>query len=227
MILTHISYSLAFHPVVLVYSLLSLTKAQTQWPLATTPGRRKKMKRFSSSRTLLDRPFCSETDLRREIVCMTHKAVYQIPPLSLAWQSLLPLVFFSLFFLKCSAVRLHKAADHLKDQTFFLSQISQDALRQTMFPLAGLTKDFVKKIAAEAGFHHVLKRKEVALRRRIYLSYHPFSLDFKQHESNRIFSHYVFKCSFFQSMGICFIGRRNFENFILEVRRNIVLNKLI
>ncbi|TMS02806.1 Mitochondrial tRNA-specific 2-thiouridylase 1 [Larimichthys crocea] len=57
-------------------------------------------------------------------------------------------------------VRLCKAADHLKDQTFFLSQISQDALRQTIFPLAGLTKEFVKKIAAEAGFHHVLKRKE-------------------------------------------------------------------
>ncbi|CAN9508290.1 unnamed protein product [Ophioblennius macclurei] len=75
-------------------------------------------------------------------------------------------------------VRLHKGADLLKDQTFFLSQISQDALRQTMFPLAGLTKDFVKKMAAEAGFHHVLKKKE--------------------------------------SMGICFIGERHFEDFILE-----------
>uniref|UniRef100_A0A4W6E3Y9 Mitochondrial tRNA-specific 2-thiouridylase 1 n=1 Tax=Lates calcarifer TaxID=8187 RepID=A0A4W6E3Y9_LATCA len=75
-------------------------------------------------------------------------------------------------------VRLYKGADLLKDQTFFLSQISQDALRQTLFPLAGLTKEFVKKIAAEAGFHHVLKKKE--------------------------------------SMGICFIGERNFENFILE-----------
>ncbi|CAG01169.1 unnamed protein product, partial [Tetraodon nigroviridis] len=76
------------------------------------------------------------------------------------------------------SARLYKGADHLKDQTFFLSQISQEALRQTIFPLAGLTKSFVKKIAAEAGFHHVLKRKE--------------------------------------SMGICFIGERNFENFILE-----------
>lgn len=75
-------------------------------------------------------------------------------------------------------VRLYKGADVLKDQTFFLSQISQDALRQTLFPLAGLTKEFVKKIAAEAGFHHVLKKKE--------------------------------------SMGICFIGERHFENFILE-----------
>ncbi|XP_041820000.1 mitochondrial tRNA-specific 2-thiouridylase 1 [Chelmon rostratus] len=75
-------------------------------------------------------------------------------------------------------VRLYKGADLLKDQTFFLSQISQDALRQSIFPLAGLTKDFVKKMAAEAGFHHVLRKKE--------------------------------------SMGICFIGERNFENFILE-----------
>uniref|UniRef100_A0A674JFM4 Mitochondrial tRNA-specific 2-thiouridylase 1 n=1 Tax=Terrapene triunguis TaxID=2587831 RepID=A0A674JFM4_9SAUR len=77
-----------------------------------------------------------------------------------------------------NAVKLLTGADHLKDQTFFLSQISQDALRRTIFPLGGLTKDFVKKIAAEHGFHHVLKRKE--------------------------------------SMGICFIGERNFENFILE-----------
>ncbi|XP_075711178.1 mitochondrial tRNA-specific 2-thiouridylase 1 isoform X2 [Rhinoderma darwinii] len=75
-------------------------------------------------------------------------------------------------------VKLLQAADHFKDQTFFLSQVSQYALRKTLFPLGGLTKDFVKKMAAEAGFHHVLKRKE--------------------------------------SMGICFIGERNFEKFIME-----------
>ena len=73
-----------------------------------------------------------------------------------------PKTVSSLFSSLCPAVRMYKGADLLKDQTFFLSQISQDALRQTMFPLAGLTKDFVKKIAAEAGFHHVLKKKEVA-----------------------------------------------------------------
>uniref|UniRef100_A0A6Q2YZA1 Mitochondrial tRNA-specific 2-thiouridylase 1 n=1 Tax=Esox lucius TaxID=8010 RepID=A0A6Q2YZA1_ESOLU len=75
-------------------------------------------------------------------------------------------------------VRLYQGADRFKDQTFFLSQISQDALRHTVFPLSGLTKDYVKKMAAEAGFHHVLRKKE--------------------------------------SMGICFIGERNFEDFILE-----------
>ncbi|XP_077356414.1 mitochondrial tRNA-specific 2-thiouridylase 1 isoform X2 [Festucalex cinctus] len=89
-----------------------------------------------------------------------------------------PLVLFRNRFELRNPVRLHKGADLVKDQTFFLSQISQDALRQTLFPLAGLTKDFVKKVAAEAGFHHVLKKKE--------------------------------------SMGICFIGDRNFEKFILE-----------
>ncbi|KAM6986094.1 mitochondrial tRNA-specific 2-thiouridylase 1 [Aplochiton taeniatus] len=77
-----------------------------------------------------------------------------------------------------SPVRLCQGADLFKDQTFFLSQISQDALRRTLFPLSGLTKDFVKKIAAEAGFHHVLQKKE--------------------------------------SMGICFIGERHFEDFILQ-----------
>ncbi|XP_070309618.1 mitochondrial tRNA-specific 2-thiouridylase 1 isoform X4 [Odocoileus virginianus] len=77
-----------------------------------------------------------------------------------------------------NAVKLLQAADSFKDQTFFLSQVPQEALRRTLFPLGELTKDFVKKIAAENRLHHVLQKKE--------------------------------------SMGICFIGKRNFENFILE-----------
>nr|XP_060634399.1 mitochondrial tRNA-specific 2-thiouridylase 1 [Anolis sagrei ordinatus] len=81
-------------------------------------------------------------------------------------------------FEKRNNVKLLQAADQFKDQTFFLSQISQEALRRTIFPLGDLTKDFVKKIAAEHHLHHVLQRKE--------------------------------------SMGICFIGERNFEKFILE-----------
>uniref|UniRef100_A0A674E1H3 tRNA 5-methylaminomethyl-2-thiouridylate methyltransferase n=1 Tax=Salmo trutta TaxID=8032 RepID=A0A674E1H3_SALTR len=56
---------------------------------------------------------------------------------------------------------LYHGADCFKDQTFFLSQMLQDALRHTVFPLSGLTKVYVKKIAAEAGFQHVLKKKEV------------------------------------------------------------------
>ena len=37
--------------------------------------------------------------------------------------------------------------DQVKDQTFFLSQIPQHALRNTMFPIGSLTKEVVKKIA--------------------------------------------------------------------------------
>ncbi|XP_051496077.1 mitochondrial tRNA-specific 2-thiouridylase 1 isoform X2 [Apus apus] len=59
-----------------------------------------------------------------------------------------------------NTVKLLQGADLIKDQTFFLSQISQDALRKTIFPLGDLTKSFVKKIAAEHDLHHVLKKKE-------------------------------------------------------------------
>ncbi|XP_063164023.1 mitochondrial tRNA-specific 2-thiouridylase 1 isoform X1 [Candoia aspera] len=77
-----------------------------------------------------------------------------------------------------NAVKLLQGADHSKDQTFFLSQISQEALQKTIFPLGDLTKDFVKKIAAEHQLHHVLKKKE--------------------------------------SMGLCFVGKRDFSEFLLE-----------
>lgn len=63
-----------------------------------------------------------------------------------------------------AATKLLQAADSLKDQTFFLGQVSQDALRRALFPLGGLTKAFVKKIAAENRLHHVLQKKEVGLR---------------------------------------------------------------
>lgn len=71
-----------------------------------------------------------------------------------------PRVFCSLLL---AAVKLLQAADSFKDQTFFLSQVSQEALRRTLFPLGGLTKEFVKKIAAENRLHHVLQKKEVGL----------------------------------------------------------------
>ncbi|KAM3833379.1 mitochondrial tRNA-specific 2-thiouridylase 1 [Vipera latastei] len=77
-----------------------------------------------------------------------------------------------------NTVKLLQGADHNKDQTFFLSQISQEALQKTIFPLGDLTKDFVKKIAAEHQLYHVLKKKE--------------------------------------SMGLCFVGKRDFSEFLLE-----------
>ena len=51
--------------------------------------------------------------------------------------------------------------DRVKDQTLFLSLILQGALRRTMFPLGGLTKTEVRRLAREAGMDKIAKRKEV------------------------------------------------------------------
>ncbi len=48
-------------------------------------------------------------------------------------------------------VRLLKAADAGKDQTYFLNQVHEDQLKETLFPLAGLQKQEVRKIAVENG----------------------------------------------------------------------------
>jgi len=57
-------------------------------------------------------------------------------------------------------VRLLKSADLVKDQTYFLSQVPQRALAQTLFPVGGLTKDTVKRIASENGLDDVARKKE-------------------------------------------------------------------
>ena len=48
--------------------------------------------------------------------------------------------------------RLKKAADPLKDQSYFLSVLTQKQLSRALFPLGGLTKEEVRRIAAEHGF---------------------------------------------------------------------------
>ncbi|XP_073981358.1 mitochondrial tRNA-specific 2-thiouridylase 1 isoform X2 [Rhodnius prolixus] len=81
-------------------------------------------------------------------------------------------------FEKCPelGVKLYKALDQNKDQTFFLSQIPQHALKRTIFPLGVLTKNKVKSIAFENKLEKIASKKE--------------------------------------SMGMCFIGNRNFKRFI-------------
>ncbi|CAL1285266.1 unnamed protein product [Larinioides sclopetarius] len=72
--------------------------------------------------------------------------------------------------------RLLKGIDKQKDQTFFLSQIPRFSLEKCIFPVGDMTKDAVRKMAADAGLDRIVKKKE--------------------------------------SVGICFIGRRNFQEFI-------------
>ncbi|KAK6635537.1 hypothetical protein RUM44_000789 [Polyplax serrata] len=75
-------------------------------------------------------------------------------------------------------VKLLQARDRFKDQTFFLSRVSQKALQRVMFPLGDLTKMEVKQIALENGLEKLAKKPE--------------------------------------SMGICFIGSRNYQKFISD-----------
>ncbi|XP_014773038.1 mitochondrial tRNA-specific 2-thiouridylase 1 [Octopus bimaculoides] len=75
-------------------------------------------------------------------------------------------------------VKLLSSVDSVKDQTFFLSQISQESLQKSLFPIGNLPKKEVREIACSHGLEKIARKKE--------------------------------------SMGICFIGSRNFSSFIKE-----------
>ena len=71
---------------------------------------------------------------------------------------------------------LYKAFDKSKDQSYFLSQISSEQLKFSLFPLGDITKKEVRKIAIEQNLVSVEYKKD--------------------------------------STGICFIGERNFKEFL-------------
>lgn len=52
---------------------------------------------------------------------------------------------------------LYKAADHAKDQTYFLACLNQEQLAHIRFPLGSLTKQEVRRIAEENGFVNARK----------------------------------------------------------------------
>ena len=70
---------------------------------------------------------------------------------------------------------LYRAKDENKDQTYFLSQLSHEQLKDVLFPLGDITKDEVRRIALEYDLI-TAKNKD--------------------------------------STGICFIGERNFKEFL-------------
>lgn len=49
------------------------------------------------------------------------------------------------------AFRLHRAVDRVKDQSYVLYTLDQDALERTLFPLGGLTKEETRAVARELG----------------------------------------------------------------------------
>lgn len=55
-------------------------------------------------------------------------------------------------------VRMLRGVDNNKDQTYFLSQLSQDQLAKTMFPLGGMEKSEVRAIAERANLATAKKK---------------------------------------------------------------------
>lgn len=55
-------------------------------------------------------------------------------------------------------IHLLRGADDNKDQTYFLSQLSQKQLEKVMFPIGGMQKSEVRRIAAEAGLATAKKK---------------------------------------------------------------------
>lgn len=96
-------------------------------------------------------------------ICQNHRSLYAIVfPKGIRTPDTLIIVMF-IYTNSFTGVKLLQAVDKKKDQTLFLSQISQDSLRKTLFPIGDLTKDAVRKIAVSAGLEKIAKRKEVLL----------------------------------------------------------------
>jgi tRNA-specific 2-thiouridylase len=56
--------------------------------------------------------------------------------------------------------RLFRGVDAAKDQSYFLARLTQEQLRQVLFPLGGLTKPEVQALAREAGFEAYADKPE-------------------------------------------------------------------
>ena len=78
---------------------------------------------------------------------------------------------------KTNGVKLLRARDVGKDQTYFLAGLTQEQLKIAMFPIGELQKSEVRKIANESGLSNAAKK---------------------------------------DSTGICFIGERNFKQFLKQ-----------
>ncbi len=58
---------------------------------------------------------------------------------------------------------LLRAVDENKDQTYFLYRISDEALVHTLFPIGGMLKPEVKKLAKERGLHNAYKKESMGV----------------------------------------------------------------
>lgn len=62
-----------------------------------------------------------------------------------------------------AGAELHRARDRAKDQTYFLHAVGNDALDRSLFPLADLTKDEVRRIARRLAFPNHAKKDSTGI----------------------------------------------------------------
>ena len=60
-------------------------------------------------------------------------------------------------------VHMMRPKDGNKDQTYFLSQLTQEQIKKAIFPLQDLTKPQVRKIAEEAGLANAKKKDSTGI----------------------------------------------------------------
>jgi tRNA-uridine 2-sulfurtransferase len=90
--------------------------------------------------------------------------------------------------------QLLKAADQHKDQSYFLSLLSQAQLAQTLFPLGDMQKSEIKEYARARGFEKLIKKKE--------------SQDFlESNDSSPLFRAYSFEPGDFVDRNMKVLGR--------------------
>jgi tRNA-specific 2-thiouridylase len=58
---------------------------------------------------------------------------------------------------------LLRAVDENKDQTYFLYRISDEALKHTLFPIGGMLKPDVKRMAQKNGLHNAYKKESMGV----------------------------------------------------------------
>lgn len=61
------------------------------------------------------------------------------------------------------SIKLLRAIDENKDQTYFLYRISEDAIKHTLFPVGEMLKPDVKKLAKEHGLHNAYKKESMGV----------------------------------------------------------------
>jgi tRNA-uridine 2-sulfurtransferase len=62
-----------------------------------------------------------------------------------------------------NAVRLLRGKDPTKDQSYFLHRLSQDQLSRVVFPIGGMTKSAVRRVALEAGLPNHAKKDSTGI----------------------------------------------------------------